>query len=136
MSCASLQGLDLLYGISCKVKDVTVQIAVLRDNGQSTVCTGLPAAMMRASSTVHDCRHVVTFTFRCTMPGEKAWVIAMGASTFSFKHLSQSVMLPAPPVHNDPLENTQACSCYGQVCMPHFKSRSHRVMIDYKLTRS
>ena len=29
------------------------------------------------------------------MPGAKACVSAMGASTFSFKHLSQSVMSPA-----------------------------------------
>ncbi len=60
-------------------------------------------------------RHVITFTFRFTMPGEKAWVNAMGASTFSFKHLSQSVMSPAALVHNDQLEDTQACSRYGQV---------------------
>ena len=49
------------------------------------------------------------------MPGEKAWVIAMGASIFSFKHLSQSVMSPAPPVHNDQLETFQAYACYGPV---------------------
>ncbi len=75
-------------------------------------------------------------TFRFTMPGEKAWVIAMGASIFSFKHLSQSVMLPALTVHHDQLENPQACSCYGQVRLLHSKSRSHRVMTDCSLVRS
>ncbi len=46
MSCASVQGLDPLYGNSCKVRDVIVQVVVLHDYGQTTVCTGLPSAMI------------------------------------------------------------------------------------------
>jgi len=46
MSCANLQGLEPLYGNSCEVKDVIMQVAVLHGYGQTTVCTVLPSAII------------------------------------------------------------------------------------------
>ena len=40
-----------------------------------------------------------THTLRSTIPGEKAWVKAMGASMFSFKQFSQSFMSPVGMLH-------------------------------------